>query len=75
MSGRKFLPKGWKVGANGSKFDQLRQPRVVGNGLELGCNLFGLGAETSHLKIDNCATLVFANSFAGPLSLEFLKYR
>ena len=57
MSGREFLPKGWEVGANGSKFDQLLQPRVVGNGLELGCNLFGLGAETCDQKIDNCATL------------------
>ena len=53
MSGREFLPKGWKVGANGGKFDQFLQPRVVGDGLELGCNLFGLGAETCDQKIDN----------------------
>src|SRR5208283_5296746 len=75
MSARKFLPKGWEVGAIGSKFDQLLQPRVISNGLELGCNLFGLGAETCDKEIENYATLVFANSFAGPLSLEFLKYR
>src|SRR5271157_6522041 len=71
ISGREFLSKGLEVGANGGKFDQFLQPRVVGNGLELGCDLFGLGAETLDQKIDNCATLVFA----GPLSLEFLKYR
>src|SRR5271157_1764503 len=79
ISGREFLSKGLEVGAKGSKFDQLFPPGVISNGLELGCNLFGLGAETCNQNIDKCAKLgfagSFAGSFAGPLSLEFLKYR
>ncbi len=75
MSALKFLPKGWKVGTNGSKFDQLLQPRVVGDGLELGCNLFGLGAETCDQKIDNCAAIGLESRFASritrPLGFEF----
>lgn|GEM_PF-6532546 len=75
MSALEFLPKGWEVGAEGSKFDQLRNPRVISNCLYLGCNFFGLGAETCDQNIDKCATPGFAKSFASPLSLEFLKYR
>jgi len=71
MSAREFFPKGWKVGANGGKSGQLLQPGVISNGLELGCNLFGLGAETCDQNIDKYAAL----AIAGPLSLEFLKYR